>query len=309
MAKDAPFDRHIARATEAAFAVWLNASDGVRLRAAKLGDGTKGTVFLFSGRTEYIEKYGETGAAFATAGLSTLSIDWRGQGLSDRHLSDPLIGHVEKFTDYQKDVAALVSWAEKIDAPRPWFLLGHSMGGAVALRALTEGMAIDKAAFSGPMWGISLSPPVRAFAWVTANLSERIGFGEKIIPGGQREPYPLHADPADNLLTHDAEMLAWMKSQLEAEPGLGLGGPSLTWLAEALRETRKLQAIKDPKVASLTLLGDQEAIVDVAAIEKLTSRWPEAHLHRVANCRHEVLMESPALRQDAYRRLVEFYLS
>jgi len=48
------------------------------------GQHVKGTVLLFPGRTEYIEKYGPAAADFLARGFATVVIDWRGQGLADR---------------------------------------------------------------------------------------------------------------------------------------------------------------------------------------------------------------------------------
>lgn len=306
MGTDAPFDATLARAPDSARAVWLTAADGVRLRAASLGEGPRGTVLIFNGRTEYIEKYGEAASHLAAAGLSSLSLDWRGQGLSDRLLEDAAVGHVGRFEDYQMDIAALTGWAEAIGAPRPWHLLGHSMGGAIGLRALVSGLAVERAVFSAPMWGIKLNMLVRAVAWGVSHITHLSGLGGRLAPSTGRTPYPLTADPSDNLLTHDPDMLAWMRAQLEAKPQLGLGGPSLTWLREALRECRALQQIADPGRPTLTLLGSREAIVDPDAIRRLTARWPDAELDIIADAAHEVLMERPHLRNPAYRSVTEF---
>ena len=58
---------------------------GVRIRVGLWHrQGPAGTVLLFPGRTEYVEKYGRTARLLAARGLATLVIDWRGQGIADR---------------------------------------------------------------------------------------------------------------------------------------------------------------------------------------------------------------------------------
>lgn len=306
MSADAPFGAPLARAPVDARAVWLRSADGLRLRAAVLGQGHRGTVLILNGRTEYVEKYGEAGSRLADAGFTSLSLDWRGQGLSDRLLDDRSVGHVGRFADYQMDVTALTAWAEELGAPRPWHLLCHSMGGAIGLRALVSGLAVERAVFSAPMWGIKLNMLLRAVAWGVTHLTHLSGLGERLAPSTGRTPYPLTADPSDNLLTHDPDMLAWMRAQLEAEPRLGLGGPSLTWLHEALRECRALQQIADPGHPTLTLLGTREAIVDPDAIRRMTALWPAAQLDVIADGAHEVLMERPHLRDPVYEEITTF---
>ena len=60
--------------------------------------GRKGTVCLFQGRAEFIEKYFETVRELRARGFAVATIDWRGQGLSDRALRDPRKGHVGDFS-------------------------------------------------------------------------------------------------------------------------------------------------------------------------------------------------------------------
>lgn len=108
-------------------AYWLRTCDGVRLRVGCFGHGARGTVLCFPGRTEYVEKYSKLACRLVAAGFRLLVIDWRGQGLADRLLGNPALGHVERFADYQKDVAALSAFATARQMPRPWYLLAHSM--------------------------------------------------------------------------------------------------------------------------------------------------------------------------------------
>ncbi len=107
MAEAAPFYRDVANGPDAIEAVWIKAADGVRLRLAIWPEGDKGTILLFPGRTEYIEKYARTAADFARRGYAMIAVDWRGQGLADRSLDDRNTGHVMHFADYQMDVAAI----------------------------------------------------------------------------------------------------------------------------------------------------------------------------------------------------------
>lgn len=104
-------------------------------------------MLLFPGRTEYVEKYGPAAGELAARGYATLTVDWRGQGLADRPLKDANTGHVARFSDYQKDIAALLDHAVREKLPKPWFLLTHSMGGAIGLRALYNALPVKAVAF------------------------------------------------------------------------------------------------------------------------------------------------------------------
>lgn len=58
MTETAPFLTDLAQGPDGARAVWVQAVDGKRIRLGHYPGGEKGTVLLYPGRTEYIEKYG-----------------------------------------------------------------------------------------------------------------------------------------------------------------------------------------------------------------------------------------------------------
>ena len=61
--------------------------------------------------TEYIEKYAHVAEALNAAGYAVASLDWRGQGLSERACDDPMKGHIDRFSEYQADIDALLALA------------------------------------------------------------------------------------------------------------------------------------------------------------------------------------------------------
>lgn len=297
------------RVTGTGAARWLVASDGVPLRAVAWGAGaaSRGTILLFSGRTEYAEKYARLARDLAAEGYATLAVDWRGQGLSGRLGPDSALGHVEQFADYQRDVAALVAHAEAEALPRPWFLLAHSMGGTIGLRALVEGLPVRAAVFSAPMWGIQIRPGMRPVAWTLSSISRQVGLSHRLVPGQFPVTYVLRRDFDGNALTGDREMWDMMRAHVEVEPGLGLGGPSLHWLNEALRETLRLRWLRSPRVPTLAFVGTEECIVDPGRIRRRIDAWPGARLVTLEGARHEVMMERPAIRGRVFRSMLEHF--
>lgn len=277
---------------------WLLSADGVRIRVGHWPlDGAKGTVLIFPGRTEYIEKYGRTAAEFARRGFASVAIDWRGQGLADRLLENRSIGHVEEFEDYQLDVRATLAHMKSLNLPEPYHLLGHSMGGCIGLRSLYEDLPVASAVFSAPMWGIKMSPALRPIAWGLSSVSKPLGFSGVFAPGQQAETYVLRAEAADNTLTSDPANFDILQSQLIAHPELALGGPSLHWLNESLREMRMLSQRPSPDMPCVTFLGSEEAIVDPTRIHDRMDHWPNGDLVVLDQGRHEVLMETKVLRE------------
>ncbi|MGR3503877.1 alpha/beta fold hydrolase [Pseudaestuariivita sp.] len=307
MLREAPLFADVADGPEGGRAFWLTASDGVQLRAGVWLHSTpepSGTVLMFPGRTEYVEKYGRVAKHLTAAGYSTLVMDWRGQGLADRLHADPQAGHVERFTDYQLDVAEAVKLARAEGLPEPYMLIGHSMGGCIGLRAAMEGLPVTACAFTGPMWGIYLSAPLRPAAWVISWGSGKIGLGHTFAPSTKREALVVAEPFEGNTLTTSPEMFHHMQRQIGRYPQLALGGPSLTWLHEALRECRTLMRRPAPDLPCVAFVGSNERIVDVPRIEQRMAAWPGAQLHYAQDAEHEVLMERAAVRTEILDTIV-----
>lgn len=282
-------------------AYWIHADDGIQLRVGlwRPTTGSKGTVFVFPGRTEYIEKYGPTIAKFSQYGFASFVIDWRGHGLSDRVSVDPEVSHVDHFLDYQRDVAAMVSKANTLDLPKPWFLLGHSMGALIGLRALIQGLPINACTFTAPLWGIPLSPMERYAAWPLTWLSQAVGKGQIYAPGNKSQAgqcYVLSVEFEDNRLTSDPAKFRYMVDQAKALPEMQIGAPSMGWVFQALNECRLLSAIEPPDIPGVVFCGGQDVVVDVKAVENRMSRWRRGRFERIAYAKHDLLSEVPEVR-------------
>lgn len=300
--ENAPLHEDIARAPAGGSAYWLTCSDGVKIRAAVWDPqgAPKGTVLIYPGRTEYIEKYGIAVAGFVALGYACVVIDWRGQGLADRLLPERSLGHVADFADYQLDVDAVLGLVDNLSLPKPFFLFGHSMGGCIGLRTLVNKGPIAAAIFTGPMWGIALSPHKRSLGWVASTVAHNVGLGNVLAPGTSSETYVLSNPFEGNMLTTDRDMFDMMRDQITKYPDLSLGGPSLTWLNQALVECRTLRAHPTPNVPAICYLGTNERIVDKGAIEDRMSRWPNGTLVSIDKGEHEIVMENLETRERLF---------
>jgi len=287
-------------APEGGRAVWLRAADGVRLRVG-YWPGER-LALVLPGRTEVIEKYGLVVRDLAAAGWGALVVDWRGQGLADRALADPLRGHVGDFAEFQRDLDAVLDFAQaQAPGPMPW--LAHSMGGCIALRGLTRGLPCKAVAFSAPMLGLAQEPgKLRALGWLAA-LARPFRADRGYAPTtGAGFGLPSMAFEGNNLTTDPAQFER-MKAQILGDPRLSLGGPSLRWMAAALAEITALAALPSPEVPALFGLGGAEGIVSPAAVRDRAARWPGAELAEYPGARHELLMERPEVREDFLTRV------
>lgn len=309
--EDAPLHLDICMAPQNGLAYWITASDNVKLRVAhwKAPNPSKGTVFFFPGRGDYIELYGHTIADLVDASMSTLVIDWRGHGLSDRIARDQKIGHLDSFADYQKDVAAMIAAAEQLELPKPWFVVAHSMGGCIALRSLIAKQTFDAAVLSAPMWSIEITAIERAAAWPVTWFLKTIGKGAIYAPGSTAKSYVFKHAFADNNLTHSEAMYEHWIAQGTKIPDLHTGGPSMGWLYAALKETRDLSKLPSPNIPCLTFCGDKEEVVQLPAIETRMKAWTAGQLEMVPNGRHELFLEADPARSQVIMRTIEFLRS
>ena len=228
----APYRADLAEGPDDVDTVWATASDEARLRVAVWhAAGGKGTILLFPGRTEYIEKYGRVACALTSAGFTVATIDWRGQGFSDRLAEDRLLGHVLLFGDYQRDVAALLQVIHRMNLPAPFHLLAHSMGGHIALRYLHDHPGvIERAVLVSPMIDIFKSSISRWFVRTLTYVAGKAGRNQAYVIGSG--DYSLDAERFEgNRLTSDPKRFLDEKKAIEENPDLAasiLSMPSIS---------------------------------------------------------------------------------
>lgn len=278
----------------------VQARDGVNLRFArwKPPPGRKGTVCLFQGRAEFIEKYFETVRELRARGFAVATLDWRGQGLSDRALDDPRKGHVGDFAEYELDLEAFMKDVVLPDCPPPIFAIGHSMGGTVMMRIARQGNRwFDRIVLSAPM--IRLAGVRGATVTKLTALAMRYsGMGSAYVPGGSdvmvsTGPY------IGNIATSDPVRHARTKAVLEAAPQLGIGSPTVSWLCAAYRAMREFADPAYPSKVRQPLMlvaAGRDQVVSTAAVEDIAVRLRAGSHLIIAGARHELMME-----QDRYR--------
>ncbi len=305
----APLHLDISTAPDDGVACWTNAADGVRLRVGlwKPKKTSRGTVLLFPGRGDYIELHGTLITELVRAGYSALIIEWRGHGLSGRISKNPKVGHVENFSDYQKDVAAMTGAAQQLDLPKPWYLIGHSMGACIALRSLMNGLDVEATAFSAPMFDIHMASYERVAARPLTWAMRAIGKGQVYAPGFNDDSYVFRNKFEGNTLTNSPENYARWIMQGRTVPQLHSGGPSMSWLYAALHETRSLSHLPSPDIPCVSLCGDQDETVGVAAIRDRMNRWPQGKFQMIANAKHELFLETSDVRQAVMDKILELF--
>jgi lysophospholipase len=90
-------------------------------------------------------------------------------------------------------------------------------------------------------------------------------------------------------------------------PDLGIGGPSVLWLNEALIEMRRLAAMKSPDLPAITFLGTDEKIVDPGRIHKRMKRWPKGKLTVLNGAKHEPMMDNTGISIAMFDEMCKFF--
>jgi lysophospholipase len=285
---------------EGAISGTIKAADGADLRFARWSPPAhrRGTVCVFTGRGECIEKYFETVRDLRDRGFGVAMIDWRGQGHSARQLRNPRKGYVRSFSDYELDAEAFVTQVVMPDCPPPFFALAHSMGGAVMLRLAYVGRRwFDRIVLSAPMIdlpGRLTSAPVR----VLLRGFRFAGLGGSYVPGGGNVLAGTELF-INNPVTSDPVRYARNAAILAEDPTLGIASPTVAWADTSIRAMRTFRANDYPsriRQPVLMLGASNDTVVSTAAIEEFAYHMRTGSHLVIAGAKHEILQE-----QDRYR--------
>lgn len=280
----------------------IRSADGVELRFARwplqAGRKRKGTVCVFPGRAEMIEKYFEVVAELRERGFAVAVLDWRGQGGSSRPVGDPRKGHVRDFSEYQCDLEAFMRQIVLPDCPPPYFALAHSMGSANILRTLHEERRwFDRVVLCAPMIDLKLNRWPQFTRYYTRVMAA-IGFGRQYIRGGSAVAV-TNRPFANNPVSSDPVRYARIAAIIEAEPSLGLGSPTYSWVAAAFRQT---DAFAEPEYPAklhqpiLMIGAGADQLVSTNAAEKFAIRLRAGAMMVIPGSEHEIMIERDAIR-------------
>ena len=279
----------------------LKTPDGVTLRFARWQPpaGRRGTVCIFQGRSEWIEKYFETVRDLRARGFAVAALDWRGQGLSERALSDRRKGYVRDFSEYDIDLETFMHEVVLPDCPPPLFALGHSTGAAVLIRAAHRGHRwFDRMVLTAPLIALGGVDYSFGFGALIVGALQLAGFGTMYVP--RVDTSIVESRPfLGNLLTTDPVRYARNAAILEAEPMLAVGAPTVAWMDAAFRAMAAMQHRSFPahiRQPILIVAGGNDHVVSNAAIEDFASRLRAGSHLVVVGAQHEILMEQDRCR-------------
>lgn len=270
---------------------------------------SKGTILLFSGRTEFIEKYGEVIGELIDRGFAVATLDWRGQGLSSRADENRFKGHVNDFAEFDADTQAFVKEIVTPNCPAPYFLLAHSMGGNIALRYLAStDCIVDRAVLVAPMTGVHTKPYPKWIARFIAWAGSALRMKDRFMPGGASID-PTEEKFESNAVTSDERRFQRYKSLITSERDLALGAPSVGWVSAAfqtMKEVREPDHLAKIRCPVLIMSAAGDTIADSTTHAPVAQAIPHGEVFSVPGAKHEILMERDDIRSEFWKQFDRF---
>src|SRR4051812_21971411 len=229
--------------------------------------GCRATVVLAHGASEHSGRYAWTAEQLAQRGYVTYALDHRGHGKSKGARA-----YVDRMDNVVADLDQLVDMA----SGGPLFLLGHSMGGAVAIAYTAKHQEkLDGLILSGPLAVLEAASPAQRIAGrVLSVVAPRLGVYDIDSSGVSRDPEVVRDYDADPLNYH-GKLPARTVAELSNE--IGRFGASVKTLTLPL----------------LVLVGTGDPIVPPEASDFVyrTASSEDKTLKRYPELSHEILNE------------------
>jgi alpha-beta hydrolase superfamily lysophospholipase len=286
--------------TSTAPVTWTEARDGARLAVRRwTPDGpVRGTVQLVHGLSEHAGRYERLAGALTARGLAVAALDQRGHGLTAESTGPGRFGAGATSDAVLDDVRDLGQRLAADHPGVPRFLLGHSLGSAVALAsAERDGADLAGLVLSGP---IGVAPHLAA-AVPQLEAAVAGGMGEQPMDalGAFNAPFEPARTPYDWLTRDPVEVDAYLADPLcgdDVPPtyryGAGMFG-LVTWAASP----EGVAGLPDGLPVLLMAgqrdpVGGTDAAQVVALADLLRDRGLPVDLRVYPDARHEVFNET-----------------
>ncbi len=266
-----------------------------------------GAVVISHGYTESIEKYKEVIYYFVKAGYQVYLADHRGHGRSLRETGHPNMVHVNRFTDYVKDLHAFVTGiVEPACKGLPLYLYAHSMGGGIGAFYLEiYPHTFEKAILTAPMLGIRMGIPA-----ISGRLLGRIMMWlhrEDTYAPGQHAFVP--GEHFKDSCSACLERYRYYQRKKEQNPLFQSSGSSYGWAYQSLNACNFITQKKNCRriaVPVLVFASTNDSTVKGSSILRFVKNTPTARLVRVPGSKHEIYNSPAAVLKKYYGRIFRF---
>lgn len=284
----------------------FTSEDGVVIHYQRFDQDCNHTaIVILPGWSEPYLKYAEVIYDLRSKLYCVYAMDYRGQGLSSRVVENPQVGHVEDFSRYVSDFAQFFNRVVLPGGKRKIYLLSHSMGGLVAaLYVRKQPQHINGVIMVAPMFEINTGAWPRWAAYRIVSVLDWLGFGRSFVFGhGPWEEKPF----AHNRLTHSAVRYQEGIELFRQNEALVIGGVSNRWLKTSMEYGEKV-ILEAPQYRSRILMfeAQQDSFVLSEPMQHFCRMAPRCEKVFIPGAKHELLMETDAIRDTVFDRIYEF---
>ena len=295
----------------------FNGENNLSLKYLKFGEkrGSKGSLIFVNGLGENVIMYLELFYDLHLQGWSPIyTYDHRGQGLSDRILSDPHVGYVEDWSFYKKDLGVFVQMVlsdSEVD-DQNLFLIANSMGSAITVEYFQnfpdQQNIFNAVVLASPFFGLH----TRGFDFAEPAFPHFIRFAclfrnclSPIVGSGSRH---LKREVVQNRITGSAVRYdLYVRSAKIYSAGYVV--PSLDWVIQAFRMNRRVmnrESISKVTLPILILQAEQDTVVSNRKQNRFCQRIENCSL-KVLEGRHDHFIETDEIRDQAILKTVQFF--
>ena len=272
-------------------------------------EGAHRAVVVLHGYTESCEKFREMIWYFLQDGFAVYTYDHRGHGHSVRSVSDTSITHVDRFSDYLRDMEQFM---QTVVLPKteglPRVLYAHSMGGAIGALALMEHPDwFARAVLTAPMIAASSAPFPRRLAKALAGAFCLAGkVKERAFVG---KPFDPASETFENGFSTGKARFDYYEQKRIRCAHLQNCSPSYGWLRESLGVTDRLLAPRNTAKIKTPLLlcqAGRDTIVLQPDQERFVHQVAGAQLRRFESAKHEIYGSDDAVMREYVPAVLSF---
>jgi acylglycerol lipase len=247
----------------------------------------RGVMIVAHGLGEHSGRYGRLATDLVAAGHAVYALDHRGHGKSPGPRAN-----IERFEHVVADFCAFAGRAARQHLDAPAFLLGHSMGGAVAFAtALRMQQSLHGLILSAPALGVAPPPALQQLlATALSSIAPNVGVLTLEPSHVSRDPLVVREYVADPLVHHAPVPARTVVELLRAIEGFPALAPQL-------------------RLPTLVLHGLADRLVPFAHVrpvcQSVDARWRTVRTYE--GLYHEVLNEPERAQvmQDLMRWLAQ----
>ena len=259
---------------------------------------------ILPGRGDFLEKYAPLARFLNARGYGVTSLDWPGQGGSQRLGRHPQVGHIASYDAYVSALHRCLTEASLVARPMVW--IAYSMGAPVALQALLKrSYNVSALALISPMFGFKGVPDPLAHA--LSRTASALGYSRHFALG--ERPTDLSTWRAsESQVSSSPQAFEAFKAFLMSHPDYLLGGSSWGWVGASLEVFKILRQadLTNLRLPVLCLSAQDEQTVSTKAQERMARRLPNATLVRLPG-KHDLLLNHPDAVEDLLERVAVFF--